>query len=78
MHAHPLMRDLVRPGDRHPTPANSDTAWPATAPRESALDPVITAALLVTCAFRLRDEPALTAALRALALAVEAMELAAD
>ncbi len=78
MHARPLMRDLVRPAGRGPEPANSDHARPETAAGESPVDPVITAAVLVTCAFRLRDEPGLIAALRALAIAVEAMELAAD
>lgn len=78
MHAQPLMRDLVRSGGRNPAPANSDSAQPPAALGESPVDPVITAAVLVTCAFRLRDEPGLIAALRALAIAVEAMELAAD
>lgn len=78
MHAQPLMRDLVGSGGRNPAPANSDSARPSAATGESPVDPVITAAVLVTCAFRLRDEPGLIAALRALAIAVEAMELAAD
>lgn len=77
MHAQPLMRDLVRSGGRNPAPANSDSARPPAA-GDTPADPVITAAVLVTCAFRLRDEPGLIAALRALAIAVEAMELAAD
>jgi hypothetical protein len=78
MHAQPLMRDLVRSGNRTPAPANCDSARLPEAVGESPLDPVITAAVLVTCAFRLRDEPGLIAALRSLAIAVEAMELAAD
>lgn len=78
MHAQPLMRDLVPSGGRNPAPANCDSARPPAAAGDSPVDPVITAAVLVTCAFRLRDEPGLIAALRALAIAVEAMELAAD
>lgn len=40
------------------------------------LEPVVGAALLATTAFRLRDEPGLVVALRALGAAVDALERA--
>jgi hypothetical protein len=52
-------------------------AGPAPAAPDPLIDAVVTGAVMVTCAFRLRDELGLIAALRQLTQAVHAMEQAA-
>lgn len=58
--------------------ANDDDgarSWTMPQPSEAAeLEPVVSAAVLVTVAFRLKDERGLVVALRSLATAVDALE----
>jgi hypothetical protein len=74
MHAQPLISDLVLSAATGLSAANSDTAALPDLSGDPLIESVVTAAVLVTCAFRLRDEAGLVAALRALTTAVDAME----
>lgn len=74
MHAQPLIGDLVLSAATGLSAANSDALTPPDLSGDPLVESVVTAAVLATCAFRLRDEAGLVAALRALTSAVDALE----
>lgn len=78
MHLQPLITDLAWEHAAG-TPANTFTPRDSvTAGSDPAIEAVITSAVIVSSAFRMRDEEGLVAALRALSSAVLAMERAAE
>lgn len=74
MHAQPLIGDLVMSAATGLSAANSDAVLTPELSADPLVESVVTAAVLAACAFRLRDETGLVAALRALTSAVDAME----
>lgn len=78
MHLQPLITDLAW---QHAagTPANTFTPRDSVTPgSDPVVEAVISSAVIVASAFRMRDEEGLIAALRALAGAVVGMERAAE
>ena len=78
MHLQPLIGDLTWQSLAE-APANAFTPCHSTTfGSDPAIEAVVGGAVMVACAFRLRDEAGLVAALRVLTEAVAGMERAAD